>query len=102
MATKPNYSGMSDEQLEQLAGKRPKPNVAGFVSNVLTGSGARADAAQAEIQRRSEAAAAERGAARRAQQPAPADTGITFKKGGAVKARRDGIAQRGKTRGRMV
>lgn len=100
MATTPNYVGMSDEQLEQLAGKRPKPNVAGFVSNVLTGAGSRADAAQAEIQRRAEAAAAERGAARRAQQPA--DTGITFKKGGAVKARRDGVAQRGKTRGRMV
>lgn len=102
MATKPDYANMPDEQLELLAAKRPKPNVAGFVQSTLTGAGRLADEAQAEIQRRAEAAAAARGAARRAAQPAPADTGITFKKGGAVKARRDGVAQRGKTRGRMV
>lgn len=102
MATKPKYEDMPDEQLELLAGRRPKPNVAGFVQNALLGTAGTADAAQAELQRRADAAAAARGAARRAAQPAPADTGITFKKGGAVKARRDGVAQRGKTRGRMV
>lgn len=85
MATKPDYANMSDEQLEQAAGKRPKANFTGFVSNALTGAGKTAEAAQAEIQRRAEAAAAERGAARRAQQPQTGETGITFKKGGAVK-----------------
>lgn len=55
-----------------------------------------AEAAKMERARRAAEAAAN---ARKQAEPPPKE--ITFKRGGAVKARGDGIASRGKTRGTM-
>lgn len=95
---------LTDEQLQRDADYvKGRTGLGGKVADLFDpGARKRADSAQQELKRREmqrqqEAAAeAERQKAQRQTQQ------ITFKKGGAVKSRGDGKAQRGKTRGRFV